>query len=280
MLRGLAAAGLGLLAPVRGGPAARGEVALEVHAHDVVPLRLGHVDEHAVAQDAGVVDEDVEVAERVDRRVDEPLGALPVGDVVAVGDGLAAQRLDLGSTTCRAAGLSSAPAPSFAPPRSLTTTLAPSAANSRACSRPSPRPAPVMIATRPSRDPISPSFQSPGGNLTNPAVPSRQPRRRPAARPRSVRDRGARPGSDGTTPGRQAGGRNDHVDGGAPLELGARRRPARRATVADYERALPSSPSSAPTSAGRRRPSVARAWSSVWPVRSGIDDEVDALRRR
>ncbi len=51
--------------------------------------------EHPVAQDAGVVDDDVEVAEGLDRRVDQPLGALPRRDVVAVGDRLAAHRLDL-----------------------------------------------------------------------------------------------------------------------------------------------------------------------------------------
>src|SRR5258708_5194055 len=44
----------------------------------------------------------------------------------------------------------SAPLPSGAPPRSLTTRLAPSAPKSRACSRPMPRPPPVMTATRPS----------------------------------------------------------------------------------------------------------------------------------
>ncbi len=51
-------------------------------------------------------------------------------------------------TTC-CAGDVSAPVPSGLPPRSFTTTLAPSDANSSACSRPMPRPAPVTIATRP-----------------------------------------------------------------------------------------------------------------------------------
>src|SRR5580658_3707724 len=41
----------------------------------------------------------------------------------------------------------SAPEPSMAPPRSFTTTLAPSEAKSNACSRPMPRPPPVMMAT-------------------------------------------------------------------------------------------------------------------------------------
>ena len=67
----------------------------QVHLDDRVPLLLGHVDEHPVAQDAGVVDEDVEVAEGLDRAVDQPLRALPVGDVVAVDDCLATERLDL-----------------------------------------------------------------------------------------------------------------------------------------------------------------------------------------
>ena len=56
--------------------------------------------------------------------------------------------------TTRSAGLASAPVPSGLPPRSLTTTLAPSAANSSACSRPMPLPAPVITATRPSSAPI------------------------------------------------------------------------------------------------------------------------------
>src|SRR4051794_23133975 len=59
----------------------------------------------------------------------------------------------ISATTC-CAGVASVPVPSLAPPRSLTTTRAPSRANSSACSRPIPRPAPVMIATRPSSDPI------------------------------------------------------------------------------------------------------------------------------
>ena len=44
----------------------------------------------------GVVDQDVEAAEGVDRLLHHRRGLLEVGDVGAVGDGLAAQRLDLG----------------------------------------------------------------------------------------------------------------------------------------------------------------------------------------
>src|SRR5437879_6086334 len=58
----------------------------------------------------------------------------------------------ISSATCSAA-VRSLPEPSAAPPRSLTTTFAPSLAKSSECSRPMPRPPPVMIATRPSREP-------------------------------------------------------------------------------------------------------------------------------
>ena len=91
----LAVAGLVLLAPVGGRPSGRCEVALEVDGDDRVPLLLGHVDDHPVAQDAGVVDEDVEIAERLDRAVDQALRTLPVGDVVAVDDRFAADGFDL-----------------------------------------------------------------------------------------------------------------------------------------------------------------------------------------
>ena len=37
--------------------------ALQVHRDDRVPLRLAHVEDHPVAQDAGVVHQDVEAAE-------------------------------------------------------------------------------------------------------------------------------------------------------------------------------------------------------------------------
>ena len=49
-----------------------------------------HAMEDAVAQDAGVVDDAVDAAEVVDRRLDDAFGAGRIGDAVAVGDGLAA----------------------------------------------------------------------------------------------------------------------------------------------------------------------------------------------
>ena len=70
-------AGLGALPPVRGGVPARREGALQVDLDDGVPLRLAHVGEHAVAEDPGVVDEDVETAEGVHGGLDEALRRRP-----------------------------------------------------------------------------------------------------------------------------------------------------------------------------------------------------------
>ncbi|GAB2807804.1 hypothetical protein GCM10022221_01350 [Actinocorallia aurea] len=74
----------------------RGEVALEVDADDVVPFGLAHRDQHPVADESGVVHQDVEAAEGLHGGADQPRGAVPARDVVAVGDGLAAEVLDLG----------------------------------------------------------------------------------------------------------------------------------------------------------------------------------------
>ena len=71
------------------------EGAVEVHLDDGVPVDRAHAVEDAVAQDAGVVDHAVDAAEVVDRRLDDALGALRVGDAVAVGHRRAAGLLDL-----------------------------------------------------------------------------------------------------------------------------------------------------------------------------------------
>ena len=75
--------------------ARRREGAAQVHPDDGVPLLDRHVDHHPVTQDAGVVDQDVEPAEGVDGRLDQPPGAVVVRDVVAVGHGFAAHAPDL-----------------------------------------------------------------------------------------------------------------------------------------------------------------------------------------
>src|SRR5262245_10883713 len=54
------------------------------------------------------------------------------------------------SSTTASAGESEPPVPSRAPPKSLTTTLAPRLARPSACALPRPLPAPVTMATRPS----------------------------------------------------------------------------------------------------------------------------------
>src|SRR3990172_194156 len=71
------------------------EVALEMDVDDRIPLLLAHVEDHAVAQDAGDVDEDVNAAEGVDALPDNVLAALSRGDAVVVGDRVAAGLLDL-----------------------------------------------------------------------------------------------------------------------------------------------------------------------------------------
>ncbi|CAB4786770.1 unannotated protein [freshwater metagenome] len=74
----------------------RHEVALEVHLDDRVPVVFREVDQDAVAEDAGVVHEYVEVTKSFDGGVDQTLTTLPVGDVVVVGNGFATHRLDFG----------------------------------------------------------------------------------------------------------------------------------------------------------------------------------------
>jgi hypothetical protein len=71
------------------------EGALEVDVEHRLELLLRHVLERRVAQDARVVDDDVDLAERVERRLHDGLAALRRGHRVVVGHGLAAGGLDL-----------------------------------------------------------------------------------------------------------------------------------------------------------------------------------------
>src|SRR5207302_924157 len=73
----------------------RSERALEVDLDDRVPLGLGHVHEHAVTEDAGVVHQHVEAAELRDRLLDHLLRAGEVADVTRVRNRLAARLADL-----------------------------------------------------------------------------------------------------------------------------------------------------------------------------------------
>ena len=67
-----------------------------MHRDDGVPLVLAHVEEHAVAQDAGVVHQDVDGAELAHRGVDDALRGAEVGDAVVVRHRRAATRPDRG----------------------------------------------------------------------------------------------------------------------------------------------------------------------------------------
>ena len=68
---------------------------LQVDRDHGVPLAFGHVHQHAVAEDSGVVDQDVEAAEVVDRLCDHPFRAGEVGHVLVVRGSLAPGGSDL-----------------------------------------------------------------------------------------------------------------------------------------------------------------------------------------
>src|SRR5439155_1712702 len=78
------------LAHVRARVAHAVEGALQVDGDDRVPLLLAHVEDHAVAQDAGAGDERVEAAPGLECRAHEARGTVPGGDRIRVGHGLAA----------------------------------------------------------------------------------------------------------------------------------------------------------------------------------------------
>ena len=54
-----------------------------MHRNHVVPLIFGHVVEHPIAQNPGDRNHDVDTAERVERRFDDPLSAVPSRNRVA-----------------------------------------------------------------------------------------------------------------------------------------------------------------------------------------------------
>ena len=70
-------------------------MAAQMDMHRCIPFleRRGH--EHPVADDAGIVDDDMQVAKGIQCCIDDPLRAIPIGDVFIIRDRLAARRLDL-----------------------------------------------------------------------------------------------------------------------------------------------------------------------------------------
>ena len=69
-------------------------MAAQMDANDRVPFLDRHVEDHAVAQDAGDIHEDIELAEFLDRLIDEALATFGRRDVLVIGGGRAAGRLD------------------------------------------------------------------------------------------------------------------------------------------------------------------------------------------
>ena len=128
--------------------------------------------------DAGVVDEDVEVSESLQGGFDEcPRHPLWLPRRCCRQRQLRRRRRS--PPRRRPRRPASAPRPSMVPPRSLTTTLAPRAASSRAWARPIPRPAPVTIATRPSKlcqfTPTRPVGAADPRRVPSSGSPSRRP---------------------------------------------------------------------------------------------------------
>ena len=68
----------------------RHEVTLEVHVDHRVPILFAEVNEHAVTQDARVVDQYVQVTERVKSTLHQSFAAVPRRDIVVVRQRLAA----------------------------------------------------------------------------------------------------------------------------------------------------------------------------------------------
>jgi hypothetical protein len=66
-----------------------------VHPDYVVPLALRHVGQGAIANDPGIIDQHVEISERVQRYLDHFASVVPVGYVVSAGNSASALRDDL-----------------------------------------------------------------------------------------------------------------------------------------------------------------------------------------
>src|ERR1700735_5654135 len=93
MMRGAPGGRLG--APVLERAARHAEMAAQVHADRAGPVLERLLLEREEAQNARVVDDDVQRAERIERGTDQASGAIPVGDIVVIGNRFAAGRLDL-----------------------------------------------------------------------------------------------------------------------------------------------------------------------------------------
>ena len=77
--------------------ASRGKRAFQVHVDDGIPFFFGHICQHAVAQNAGIVNKHMQRAEVLHRLIDHVGRSVPAGHVVAIGDCFAAHGFDLGN---------------------------------------------------------------------------------------------------------------------------------------------------------------------------------------
>jgi hypothetical protein len=75
--------------------AAHVEHALQVNREDAIPLLLGHIEAHAIAEDSSAVDQNIYPAELVDACLHHPLGSREIGYALVAGHRLTTCPLDL-----------------------------------------------------------------------------------------------------------------------------------------------------------------------------------------
>ena len=71
-------------------------MAFQVHGQNRIPVRFFHLEDGAISQNAGVVNQDIHAAEGVDSGLDQTFAAGDIGHRVGIGYGFAARRLNLG----------------------------------------------------------------------------------------------------------------------------------------------------------------------------------------
>ena len=66
----------------------------QMHMHRRIPFFQSGGYEHAVAHDAGIVDDDMQVAKGIQRRINNAFCCIPIGNVFIIGDRVSTRRLD------------------------------------------------------------------------------------------------------------------------------------------------------------------------------------------
>ncbi len=132
-----------LLAQMRPCGARRADIAVEFQCEAVLPVVLGEGEEVGALGGAGIVDQDIEPAERRDRRIDRGLAGGGFAQI-AGDDGWSRLLPEM-------AAMPLATSSSFALSRAARQTCTPSRASSAAIDAPMPRLAPVTSATLPLR---------------------------------------------------------------------------------------------------------------------------------